>query len=193
MALGMFPVGVLILATFLAFHGGHCYPKRGCHEKALEAREEEANVVMTGTVRELYPDRLHPNTYRGEVEIKRVFKGDNVIATIPGLGHGHRGRFFRKMVVVDGFGDPSICDSKIRRLDTRIFLLSKDGRELKLKSSPVRLTLPNIEQADAAVKGRYTYSSHIMALLKLHRLSIPVKSTPPINQPSITDRSHMLF
>lgn len=142
----------IFLIIFLAPHLVKGFYKKGCHEKALEQREEEANIVMTGTVRELYPDWQHPNMYKGEVEIKRVFKGTNSIRQMPGM-HNAR-RFFRKMVMVDGFGDPKICDSKVRRHDTRIFLLKKDDNgKLHLGSSVVRLTLPNIEQADAAVKG----------------------------------------
>ena len=80
-----------------------------CHdlEKNLETREEVANAVFTGTVRELYPDYQHPNMWKGEVEIKRVFKGGNVILNAP---HAHH----KKRVVVDGLGDPHICHSMAR-------------------------------------------------------------------------------
>ena len=64
--------------------------------------------------------------------------------------------------MVDGIGDPHICHSTARRYDSRIFLLNKaesaeaaaEG-ELKLNSSLVRLTLRNLEIADAAVKGEF--------------------------------------
>ena len=153
-----FRLSTLLIGLILLLQnpGGQCFYKRGCHEKALELREEEANVVMSGTIRELYPDWQHPKMFKGEVEIKRVFKGDNEIRSMPGMAHARR--LFRKMVTVDGFGDPRICDSKVRRHDTRIFLLKKkENGELKLESSVVRLTLPNIEQADAAVKGKFFF------------------------------------
>ena len=88
--------------------------------------------------------------YKGEVEIKRVFKGDNVISAMPAqFIHRH------KMVMVDGFGDPHICESKVLMHDTRIFLLSKAANgDLKLNSSVVRVTLNNLNRADAAVAGK---------------------------------------
>lgn len=121
-----------------------------CHdlEKNLETREEVANAVFTGTVRELYPDYQHPNMWKGEVEIKRVFKGGNVILNAP---HAHH----KKRVVVDGLGDPHICHSMARKHDSRIFLVNTNGHgELRLNSSLVRITLNNLEQAESAVKGK---------------------------------------
>jgi len=36
--------------------------RRRCKEKSLEARESSADAVFTGTIRELIPDRHHPDT-----------------------------------------------------------------------------------------------------------------------------------
>ena len=88
------------------------------------------------------------------MEVKRIIKGGNVINTLPGINRFNPWQ--RKMVMVDGIGDPHICKSKARKYDTRIFMLNKNGNgELKLNGSLVRLTLHNLEVADAAVKGRY--------------------------------------
>ncbi|CAH1773592.1 unnamed protein product [Owenia fusiformis] len=113
----------------------------------LEKREEIANVVFTGTVRDIMPDKIHPNMYKGEVEIKRVMKGFNVIRQVPAqIHHNHR------MVMVDGFGDPTICKNMPRKYDTKIFLVQKgQNGELKLNSSLVPITLTNIERTEAAV------------------------------------------
>lgn len=121
--------------------------------KDVERREEEANVIFTGTVKALYDDYYHPGTYKGEVEIKRVFKGENEISILGGL----RGpvNFYRQKVIVEGLGDPDICFSDVRRYDTRIFMVTKmSNGELKLNSSLMRVTLNNLEKADAAVKGK---------------------------------------
>ena len=124
--------------------------------KDIENREEEANVIFTGTVKGIYNDFYHPGMYKGLVEIKRVFKGENEISVIGGL----RGppSFYRQEVFIEGFGDPHICFSDVRRHDTRIFMVTKmNNGELKLNSSLMRVTLNNLEKADAAVKGMSFY------------------------------------
>lgn len=124
-----------------------------CNEASLERREEVANVILTGTVEKLYGD---PKTgkYMGEVEVKRVYKGKpDVLNLLEGPQHN--------MVMIDGFGNPSLCYSKVRERDTRIFLLSKEGKVLYLNSSLVPLTLNNLKHAEAAVEGRPIYLSHI--------------------------------
>ena len=132
-----------------------------CHdlEKKLEVREEIANAVFTGTVRELYPDYAHPNMWKGEVEIKRVFKGTNTILNAPHLHH-------KKRVVVDGLGDPHICHSMARKHDSRIFLVNTNGNgELRLNSSLVRITLNNLEQTESAVKGKSVKSIYCLVFV----------------------------
>ena len=115
-------------------------------------------MVFSGTVKALYPDYVHPSMMKAQVEVKRVFKGNNVINSLPGMAPHVRSRsrspWHRRVVTVDGIGDPHICDSYARKYDTRIFLMDKlDNGELKLKSSLLRLTLNNLDRADAAVKG----------------------------------------
>ena len=136
--------------------------RRRCVEKDLESREEEANVVMTGTVRQLMADRKHPYQMKGEVEIKRVMKGNEVVNDIPTM-HIHRGH--RKMLMVEGFGDPHICDSRVLPHDTRIFLLNKGKNgELRLNSSLVRVSLNNLERTGAAVRGeRFSVKTCILS------------------------------
>ena len=141
------------LLVLSALQNADARRRKNCFDKALEAREEQANVVFTGTVKSIFPDRQHPNMYKGEVEIKRIFKGDNVVYQLP-LHLLHN----KKMVMVDGFGDPHICESEIRKYDTRIFLanMGKNG-ELRLNSSLVRMTLNNLDHADAAVQGKWIF------------------------------------
>ena len=141
---------VIILANLHLTNGIPLMKFGKCHdlEKNLETREETANAVFTGTVRDVYPDYQHPSMLKAEVEIKRVFKGSNVVLNAPHVHHKRR-------VVVDGLGDPHICHSMVRKHDSRIFLVNKNGNgELRLNSSLVRITLNNLEQAESAVKGK---------------------------------------
>ncbi|KAJ8320444.1 hypothetical protein KUTeg_002031 [Tegillarca granosa] len=126
--------------------------KKICSESVLEKREEIASIVISGTVKQLMPDKIHKNMYKGEIEIKRIFKGNGEIhnRTYNVVKRGPNGR---SMVMIEGFGDPHICESVVRKFDTRIFLLNKgENGDLKLNSSIVRLTLTNLERTYAAVE-----------------------------------------
>ncbi|XP_012941883.2 agrin, partial [Aplysia californica] len=125
-----------------------------CHDKGINDRTDMAMVVVSGTVKKLMSDELHSTNeirmFRGEVEIKRIFKGGQVVDTLatitPGLLRQH------KMVMVEGFGDPEICDNVVKERDTKIFMLSPNGNgELKLNSSVVPLTLHNLDYVDSVV------------------------------------------
>lgn len=131
--------------------------KQACLEKPLEMAEEEANVVFTGTVRGLYKDWEHPDMMKAQVEIKRIFKGNNVVNGLPsGQSGSSTNPWHKRVIMVDGIGDPHICQSKARKYDTRIFLANKGANgELKLNSSLVRLTLSNLEHTEAVVKSEY--------------------------------------
>lgn len=146
------------LNSILHYHDPH---RRRCVEKSLEAREATADVVFTGTIRELLPmaspDRHSDGQLRARVDVKRVMKGFAVLGRVA-TGwttdqHGSR----RLVVEVQGIGDEAICNSHSRINDTRIFLVSKTSTgNLRLNSSLVRISLDNIEQAEAAVNGKIT-------------------------------------
>ena len=115
----------------------HDFHRRRCVEPSLEARESQADVIFTGTVRDLVP--IDGDQRRARVEVKRVMNGTR-----------------RLVVDVSGIGKPSICNSHARINDTRIFLVAKTPvGELSLNSSLVRISLTNIEQAEAAVNGEF--------------------------------------
>lgn len=87
---------------------------------------------------------------QAEVEVKRILKGANSLFTLPALVE-------RNTVIVDGIGDPRICDSRARKYDSRIFLVNRaPSGELRLNSSLVRLTLSNLDHAEAAIRGEWT-------------------------------------
>ncbi|CAG5128379.1 unnamed protein product, partial [Candidula unifasciata] len=125
-----------------------------CKDVALETAAKMANVVVSGRVQKLINDQIHSTddkrVFKGEVEIKRIFKGDNVVNTIARLTPGLLRQY--KTITVEGFGEPSICDSRVRERETKIFCLSvnADG-ELQLNSSVVALSLHNLDYVDAVI------------------------------------------
>lgn len=132
-----------------------------CREaKSLEEREEIANVVVSGTVKKIMVDErdINKGLYKSEIEIKRVFKGENIVKQV---ANGFDQVRQHPMVMVDGFGDPRICDSEIRVADTKIFLLNKGyNGELVLNSSILPITRVNLDYTDAVVKGKvYSFTT----------------------------------
>ncbi|XP_025080266.1 agrin-like [Pomacea canaliculata] len=111
-----------------------------------------ANVVVTGTVKKVMLDDRDSNRgmYKSEIEIKRVLKGENVVNQLANFIDPVRQH---KMVMVDGFGDPHICENEVHVADTKIFLLNKGyNGELRLNSSILPITVVNLNYAEAVVK-----------------------------------------
>ncbi|XP_069466169.1 agrin isoform X1 [Ambystoma mexicanum] len=124
-----------------------------CPERDLEKREEEANVVLTGTVEEiLNVDPVH-HTYSCKVRVWRYLKGREIVTNEILLDGGNK-------VMVAGFGDPTICDNQVSTGDTRIFFVNPAPRnmwpshrnELMLNSSLMRITLRNLEEVEHCVE-----------------------------------------
>ncbi|XP_030042069.1 agrin isoform X2 [Microcaecilia unicolor] len=129
----------------------------GCpeRERELESREEEANVVLTGTVEEiLNVDPVH-HTYSCKVRVWRYLKGREIVTNEILLDGGNK-------VVVGGFGDPLICDNQVSTGDTRIFFVNpapesmwpSHRNELMLNSSLMRITLRNLEEVELCVEDK---------------------------------------
>uniref|UniRef100_A0A671PNW6 Agrin n=1 Tax=Sinocyclocheilus anshuiensis TaxID=1608454 RepID=A0A671PNW6_9TELE len=126
-----------------------------CSEKELEKREEEANIVLTGTVEEiLNMDPVH-NTYSCKVRVWRYLKGKIMVNGEVLLDGGNK-------VMIGGFGDPHICDNQVATGDTRIFFVNlpphfmwpSHKNELMLNSSLMRITLRNLEEVEHCVEGK---------------------------------------
>ncbi|KAJ8395188.1 hypothetical protein AAFF_G00036440 [Aldrovandia affinis] len=126
-----------------------------CAEKELEKREEEANIVLTGTVEEIMNmDPVH-NTYSCKVRVWRYLKGKSMVNGEVLLDGGNK-------VMIGGFGDPGICDNQVATGDTRIFFVNlapehmgpAHRNELMLSSSLMRITLRNLEEVEHCVEGR---------------------------------------
>ncbi|XP_023187509.1 agrin isoform X3 [Xiphophorus maculatus] len=126
-----------------------------CPEKNLEDREEEANVVLTGTVDEIFNmDPVH-KTYYCKVRVWRYLKGKSSINRVILLDGGNK-------VTIGGFGNPRICDNQVATGDTRIFFLNlapesvgpNHKNELMLNSSLMRITLRNLEEVEHCVEDK---------------------------------------
>ncbi|RMB91594.1 hypothetical protein DUI87_31823 [Hirundo rustica rustica] len=145
---------VLALLLALALGSGSGSGSASCPERELERREEEANVVLTGTVEEIMNvDPVH-HTYSCKVRVWRYLKGRDVVTHEILLDGGNK-------VVIGGFGDPLICDNQVATGDTRIFFVNPAPRalwpahrnELMLNSSLMRITLRNLEEVEHCVEG----------------------------------------
>jgi len=134
--------------------------RRSCVDKPLEVRERQADAIFSGTVREVdSAGGSGGSLRRAVVAVKRIIKGDRVVEGAArahlSFSGAHRSGPGRPLVVVDGIGDPRICMSTARKYDTRIFLVRDDGHgNLVLNSSLVRLTLNNIDHAEAVVHSQ---------------------------------------
>ncbi|XP_046896236.1 agrin-like [Hypomesus transpacificus] len=145
----LYGCAMLIVAVFCQrCHGS-------CPEKELEKREEEANVVLTGTVEEIMNmDPVH-NTYSCKVRVWRYLKGKTTVNGEILLDGGNK-------VMIGGFGDPGICDNQVATGDTRIFFVNlapeymwpAHKNELMLNSSLMRITLRNLEDVEHCVDGK---------------------------------------
>ncbi|KAG9482219.1 hypothetical protein GDO78_011100, partial [Eleutherodactylus coqui] len=138
----------VLVAVLLGNSRGHC------PERELEKREEEANIVLTGTVEEiLNVDPVH-HTYSCKIRVWRYLKGREIVTNEILLDGGNK-------VMVGGFGDPTICDNQVSTGDTRIFFVNPAPRymwplhrnELMLNSSLMRITLRNLEEVELCVEG----------------------------------------
>ncbi|XP_043919018.1 agrin isoform X3 [Protopterus annectens] len=127
--------------------------RASCPEKELERREEEANVVLTGTVEEIINvDPVH-HTYSCKVRVWRYLKGKEMVKSANLVEGGNK-------VMIGGFGDPLICDNQVSTGDTRIFFVNPSPtsmwpahkNELMLNSSLMRITLRNLEEVENCVE-----------------------------------------
>lgn len=138
-----------VYISLSVLHSTVCFQKH-CIQKTVESAEEEANVILTGTIRDIFDDGAMK---KADVEVKRIIKGDNIVSHMPSKDILWPWR--SKVVTVEGLYDPVICHSKARKYDTRIFMLNPGTNGyLKLNASLQRMTLNNVIRADAAVHGK---------------------------------------
>ncbi|XP_064460157.1 agrin-like [Ornithodoros turicata] len=120
-----------------------------CSERAIQEREDEANVVVSATV-----ERLLHSGAQVSARVKRVLKGPREL-------NG-------SVVLITGLDDPELCDAKLKGGDTRLFVLhffGDSGAEMRALASPLRMTLPNLDKLQAAVNDEpYRRRPHIIDL-----------------------------
>uniref|UniRef100_A0A131YXG7 Agrin n=1 Tax=Rhipicephalus appendiculatus TaxID=34631 RepID=A0A131YXG7_RHIAP len=106
-----------------------------CPESRLPVAE--ADLVITATVERLLQDGAQVS-----VRVHRPLKG------------GPR-ELGGSVLLVEGLDNDALCGTRLTQGDTRLFLLkggASEGRT-RLLSSPLRVTLPNLDRLQAAVNG----------------------------------------
>ncbi|XP_053379585.1 agrin-like isoform X3 [Mercenaria mercenaria] len=127
-----------------------------CLESTVENKENNADVVVSAKVLELFKTR-RKTTYSANIQIKRVFKGDEIIMSIPHLKVSHRSITgnYNKVVKLTGLGTSDICHSDVMKGDSKIFFLdySVKARALKVMSSVMPISMYNLKRVEAAVRN----------------------------------------
>lgn len=120
-----------------------------CSERAIQEREDEADVVVSATV-----ERLLHSGAQVSARVKHVLKGPREL-------NG-------SVVLVTGLDNPELCDAKLKGGDTRLFVLhyfGDSGAEMRALASPLRITLQNLDKLQAAVNDApYRRRHHVMDL-----------------------------
>ena len=127
-----------------------------CIEEPIETREQKATVIITAKVLDLKPDPNNHNLSIAESQIKRVFKGSDIIAAIdderPNVNSDDS---FNKVISVYGIGEYTICVNSVNKGDTRIFMLNLEYfGNLRISSSIIPISAYTLDKTDAAVKGK---------------------------------------
>uniref|UniRef100_UPI00358F0C2B agrin isoform X2 n=1 Tax=Myxine glutinosa TaxID=7769 RepID=UPI00358F0C2B len=145
------PLVSLILAAALALGTTDA----ACRDEPLESRESDAPIVLTGTVEKVQKHGLGSERFSCTVRVWRCLKGE-------GFLKGTEAPDRRRIITVEGFGEPDICDSTVVLGDTRIFLLRPQPapRTFRLTSSPLRVTLKNLKRVENAVEDHPLLAAH---------------------------------
>ena len=161
----------LNIASIQAIVGVKFIPRKNvmgnCVDPSVEERTLSADVIFTATVFKLYQEVKVDDMYTGEVQVKRVYKGESTVSAIEGLNLDTRAtrarsENYNKVVRITGLGDPDICVSSVRVRDTKVFFLKTDtegGGDLRLSSSVIYISGYTLKQVDAAVNRKYVLAN----------------------------------
>lgn len=140
--------------------------RQNCKEKSLEENARLASLIFTGTVKDVQPDRKVKGQDTAEVEVKRIIKGTSVVDRLPAqFVEGKYASLRHRVVTVQGVGRDDICISNVRKHDTWIFFTRFVPPDiLLLNSSLLRISLNNIAQTEAAVKGKHGVETSVEKL-----------------------------
>ena len=127
-----------------------------CVEDPIEEREQKCIVIVSAKVLNKEPDPKNNELEIAHIQIKRVFKGGDVIDAIDDERANviSKGRF-NKVIPIHGIGERSICESSVDKGDTRIFMLDLEYfGNLRISSSVIPISSYNLDRTDAAVTGK---------------------------------------
>lgn len=127
-----------------------------CIEEPLETREQKATVVVTAKVLDVGPDPYNEKLKVANVQVKRVFKGTDVVFAISDERSGVVSEdTFNKVIPIYGIGETTICHSNVNEGDTKIFMLNLEYfGNLRISSSIIPISSYNLDKTDAAVRGK---------------------------------------
>ena len=133
--------------------------KEECKEESIEVREKKASVIISAKVLNLMLDPNANDLSIAKVQIKRVFKGSDIIHAVaderPNMVSEDS---YNKMIAIHGIGEGSICESSVNRGDTRIFMLKLEYfGNLRISSSVIRISAYTLDRTNAAVKGKWFF------------------------------------
>lgn len=130
--------------------------KENCKDEPLEIREQKASVIVTAKVLHQERDPYNKSLSVAKIQIKRVFKGIDIIAAIDDeRPKSNSEDSFNKVIPIYGIGERSICVSSVNTGDTRIFMLNLEYfGNLRICSSIIPISAYTLDRTDAAVKGK---------------------------------------
>ena len=133
--------------------------KKECIKESIEVREKRASVIITAKVLNLMSDPNDNDLSIAKVQIKRVFKGSDIIHAVaeerPNMVSEDS---YNKVIAIHDIGDSSICESSVNIGDTRIFMLKLEYfGNLRISSSVIRISAYSLDRTNAAVKGKWFF------------------------------------
>ena len=127
-----------------------------CKEEPIETREKKASVIITAKVLNLMLDPNDDSLSIAKIQIKRVFKGSEIIHAIADeRPNAVSDDSYNKVISIHGIGERSICENSVEKGDTRIFMLNLEYfGNLRLSSSVIHISAYTLDLTDAAVNGK---------------------------------------
>ena len=127
-----------------------------CKEEPIETREKKASVIITAKVMILMLDPNDNDLRIAKIQIKRVFKGSEIIHAIADeRPNAVSDDSYNKVISIHGIGERSICENSVEKGDTRIFMLNLEYfGNLRLSSSVIHISAYTLDRTDAAVNGK---------------------------------------
>ena len=143
-----------------------------CKEKPIELNVENADVILTGTVRKIERN-YSQQQYGAYIEIHRIIKGHDQIYEIYNMNYENafsiemqknlskrtnRNSINGHVIFVYNFGNLQICEAVVSPHDVGIYLLSIDAQNrLYLNSSVIKPILTKVNNLNVISANENTY------------------------------------